>query len=53
MGWLIVFLVAIACLCMVLGVFPSAGVIRLLLMFVIGFVIVWAFLKMWEDFDGK
>lgn len=53
MGWLIVFVVAIACLCLALGVIPSAGMIRVLLTFIIGFVIVWSLYKMWEDFDGK
>ena len=53
MGWLIVFLIQIACICFVLGYIPTAGALKLLLMFVIGFVLVWAFFKMWEDFDEK
>ena len=53
MGWLIVFLISIACICFVLGYIPTAGALKLLLMFVIEFVLVWAFFKMWEDFDEK
>lgn len=53
MGGLILLVVCIAAICLVLGVMPSMGAIKMLLMFVIGFVAVYAFFKIWDDLDGK
>lgn len=53
MGGLILLVVCIAAICVVMGHIPSMGSIKLLLMFIIGFVAVYAFFKIWDDLDNK
>lgn len=53
MGGLILLVICIAAICLVLGHFPSMGAIKVLLMFIIGFVAVYAFFKIWDNLDGK
>ena len=53
MGSLILLVVCIAAICVVLGYIPSMGSIKMMLMFIIGFVGVYGFFKIWDDLDEK
>lgn len=53
MGGMILLVVCLAAVCVVLGHIPSMAAIKILLMFVIGFIAVYAFFRMWDDLDGR
>ena len=53
MGGLILLVVCIAAICVVLGHIPSMASIKIMLMFIIGFIAIYAFIKLWDDLDGK
>ena len=51
MGALILVVICFAAICVVLGQIPSMGSIKMILMFVIGFIGVYGFYKIWRDMD--